>query len=625
PRVLQEGEEGDELTDEEAEALLEELREELGLPPEEESAPPAQDDPTATTPEVGSGNTEDSSSTSLSEEPPVAPSVSGSGPEEVSSGTVPTESASPPAGSDSSAPAAAPSAPAGLNREVRNAEQDPSVTEIEAPPESVPEIAAASSPLRTPKQDPTVGPNEYRISLSEALDLAVGSNLTLELETITTDISRFNARGSWGAFDWLVSATGRYTDGEQQGSTSLAGADVLEFDSQQFEFDLSKPLRTGGNFAVNFNRDNTETNNQFQLVNPSTTDAISVQLTQPLLRRGWERFATADQRAAEMRLIQQRERERGIRQQLVQDVHNAYWDLVGAYEQLAVARSNVDLGVEQLDQNRRRLNAGVGTEVEVLQAQAEVASRTEALLAAQVAVRDAGDALKVLLFPRSDVEFWELRVVPTTPLPQPEQVTPNAAPPWADCLIQALEERADLRGQRLEIEAAEIEHGKSISERQVGLDLSLNASSGGFDGDAEEAFRTATEFDFPTYTAAVTFSSPIGNRTARYSERAAWANVRRAKLTYDQLEIAAAAEVRTAVRQVVYQAERVAAAAETLRLARRQLEAERARLAEGLSTNFVVLQFQQDLAVAESSERRARVDYMKALASLSSARGVIGE
>ena len=575
----------DPVSEAEADRLLEELRAELGVEPAAEPAP----EPRA---EQGAG----------------------------------AEAGADPAAAAAAAADAQERVPVGVGSEPSAAPQpEPALPALaEGLPAETLDPRGLGSSRRT-GGEPTVGDREYLLSLREALDLALGSNLALEIESVATDVRSFEARGSRGAFDWVVSATGRYTDGEQQGSSQLSGANVLEFDNQDFLFDLSKPLTTGGDIGFNYNRNNLKTNNQFTLVNPSPTDNLGVTYNQPLLRRGWSEFATADQRSADVRLEQQRERERQVRQQLVRDVHDAYWDVVGAYEQLAVARSNVDLGLEQLDQNRRRLSAGVGTEVEVLQAQAEVASRRESLLAAQVAVRDAGDALKRLLFPRSDVELWELRIVPTTSLPKPSEVTPNAAPPWTDCLVQALEQRSDLRQQRMTIEVAEIAHGKSLNERQVGLDLQLSAASQSFDGDASEAFSSVVQYEFPTYSAALTFSTPIGNRTARFAERAAWAAVRRAKLEYDQIEIQAAAEVRSGVRQVVYQAERVIAAGETLRLAQRQLDAERARLAEGLSTNFVVLQFQQALAPAESSERRARVDYMKALAALAAARGVIGE
>jgi outer membrane protein TolC len=96
----------------------------------------------------------------------------------------------------------------------------------------------------------------------------------------------------------------------------------------------------------------------------------------------------------------------------------------------------------------------------------------------------------------------------------------------------------------------------------------------------------------------------------------------RAHLEADRLELAITTEVRDAVRQVEYQAEAVRAATKSLELARRQLAAEEARYREGLSTTFQVLEFQQQLAAALSSEKRARAEFVKARAALAKAQGL---
>lgn len=489
---------------------------------------------------------------------------------------------------------------------------------------------STSAPQQEPEGEQPAEPETpagvvIELALEDALRLALGSNLGLEIETLNTRTAHYDERGSWGAFDWVVTVTGRYTDGEQPGSSQLSGASVLEFDTQGLNVDLSKPLTTGGDFSVRFDRSNTETNNQFSLVNPSTTDNLTVAYNQPLLRGLLGGAPTSTQRTSDVRFRQQLEREREVRQQLLRDVTDAYWNLVDMNEQLIVAESNLELGREQLDLNRRRLEGEVGTEVEVIQAEAEVATRIESQLLVRVRLRDAMDALKVLLFNGTDKGLWEAVLDPTDLLPELEIVNQYSAPAWTECLYTAIENRGNLRRQRLEIEVAEIGLARAGSDRLVGLDLQLSASSQGFDGDSSESLNTTFSWDFPTYSAALVLNTPIQNRTAKYGERAARAGVRLQKLTYDSLELQVASEVRAAVREADYQTERVRAATESLRLASKQLEAEQARYREGLSTTFQVLEFQHDYALALSNERRSRVDYMKALSSLRHAQGVLGE
>jgi outer membrane protein TolC len=460
------------------------------------------------------------------------------------------------------------------------------------------------------------------LTIDAALAIAETNNLGLQIEDVSSEVARFNAFGSWGSFDWVFQARGQLVDGEQKGSSQLSGASVLQFDQQGYDLSFTRPLETGGSFSATFDTTNTKTNNQFTLENPSTTDNLKLTYTQPLLRGFGKDYATSVQQEAEVAYRRQLERRREILQKLLRDVYNAYWDLVQTRQQLEVAGSSLDLGLEQLERNRRMLEAGVGTDVEVIQAEAEVAKRIETLLKADVAVRNASDALKILLFPGKDVATWETELIPVTELP--EEVSGEVAP-WAQLLDVATEYRAELRQQRYEIEAAKLRHERALSEKRIGLDLDLSVNSQGFSGEWQTAAKEAFGFDFPTYTAGITVNTPIGNRTASYAERAARAQLRAAFLTYEQVETQVAGEVRDAVRQVRYQAEAVNAAQKSLEAAQRQLAAEEARYRNDLSTNFQLLEFQLRLVEAMNSEQTARVNYVKALYQLESSQGVLGE
>ena len=353
------------------------------------------------------------------------------------------------------------------------------------------------------------------------------------------------------------------------------------------------------------------------------SDGLTLTYNQPLMRGAWAEYATASQREAEIVLGRQGELERGARQDLLLQVSNAYWDLVAARRQLEVAQSSLGLGLDQVERNQRRLDVGLGTRVEVLQAEAEVAVRREQRLLAEVTVEQAGDMLKQLLFPGTDPELWESIPVPTTPLPQ--ELDTGGQPDWRSALLAAIEQRPDLRQARADIDAAQVQLARARSERLAGLDLSLSANARGEANSAGDSIEQITDLDQPTYTAALTYSMPIGNRVTKHAERAASIALRQARLTYDATEAQVAGLVRQAVRDVQYQAEAVRAALQSRELARQQLAAERARYEEGLSTNYQVLEFQQALAQTQSSERAARVAFAKALVNMEYVQGYLGE
>lgn len=480
-------------------------------------------------------------------------------------------------------------------------------------------VAAAPNPKASASGSLEQGA-DLELSLASAIELALQNNLGLKIEQLATEVTFYNERGSWGAFDWVLGATANVQDREFESTSVFGGSSE---NTQGGSIDLVRPNTLGGRFQAHFETANTETDSTFAAQEVSTTDVLQLSYTQPLLRGAWREYSTVVQREADLAWKRQTERERQVRHNLIRDVSNAYWDLVLARAQLEVARSSLELAQAQLDQDKKRLDAGIGVQLDVYAAETEVSTNEERVLAADVRVRQTADALKRLLFPGRNAATWDTALVPSTPLV--EEVSTRGVPNWTDALEVALDKRAELRQQRLAIEESVVRQLARESERRPQLDLELTAGGTGFDGDSADAFESASTFEFPTYRAALVFSFPIGNRTARYAAKAAWANVRAARLTYDQTETQIVGEVREAVRQATYQAEAVRAARKSLDLAQRQLAAEQAKRQEGISTNFEVLRLQRDLTTALTNERNARANFAKAWVELKAAQGLLGE
>lgn len=513
-------------------------------------------------------------------------------------------------------------AQAGLGQEPAKSAPAPVVPAPVLPTPMPTPIAPTPEVAKVPATHKESGEVRLELTLEQALKIALDNDLGLEIEAVSTEVARYEYAGSWGSFDPRLTASAGVTDSQVEAHSSLSGASVVKEDSQDLTSGLVFPLSTGGEFDLNFATTNVRSNNSFNQTNPSTTDSLGVTFRQPLWRGGWEKYATTHQRESEILYRKSVEHFRQTRQELLYDVNSAYWDLRATIELLGVADATLELGRSQLQQNQRRLDAGVGTGVEVLQAEANVAVRVGERLLADVNARTAQDKLKAKLFPGTDKVSWDTQIAPVTPLPES---TSPLVPGWDVALLVALEHRSELRQQRLEIDASNLRLERAGNERRFGLDLLLSSTGSGFDGDSWKAFESATSFEFPSNRAALSFDMPLGNRTARNAESAARVRVRSAHLAYDQIESQIAAEVREAVRQILYQAEAVKAAAKSLELAQRQLAAEKSRQDEGLSTTFQVLEFQKQLAEALSGEKRARVAYAKALAGLAKAEGVLGE
>lgn len=503
-------------------------------------------------------------------------------------------------------------------------------------------FAAQQAPTQDPRQDPaeedesnqkpplqdpsTGGLPDLPISLDAALTLAETNNLGLHIQDLETEIAQFNALGSWGSYDFILGASGSWGQSSQVQVFPGPGGELTRFQVNQedinWNLNLSRALETGGNVSLNLN------SRRFTLTGVDSNqtevnDVMTLAFVQPLLRgAGYDR-ATSEMQEAELRYLQQVEFRRGALQQLLLDTSDAYWTLVQTRNQLDVVESSLALGREQLERNKRLLAAGVGTEVEVIQAEAEVARREEVRLSADVAQRIAGDALKALLFPTKDYKSWNTLLLPTTETPS--DVSVDDVISWEDALEVALDNRPELRQQAYEVEIAELIRDRAASDRRVGLDLELNYGSLARDTGEGDAFEEIFDLESDFYSATLRLDAPIQNRTRAYAARAAASSERAAKVAMDQLQVQIVSEVRDAVRQLHYQSLAVRAATESLRAATRQLAAEEARYENDLSTNFQVLEFQTQLVEAMNSEQTARTNFAKAQFQLRAAQGILGE
>jgi outer membrane protein TolC len=87
-----------------------------------------------------------------------------------------------------------------------------------------------------------------------------------------------------------------------------------------------------------------------------------------------------DELQADAQLEQARQHLEDLRGQIDADVRTAFLNLESSAEQVEVAKSNIDLAQQTLDQSRDRFAAGVADTVEVVQAQEQVASANDSYI-----------------------------------------------------------------------------------------------------------------------------------------------------------------------------------------------------------------------------------------------------
>ena len=460
------------------------------------------------------------------------------------------------------------------------------------------------------------------VSLADAAVRALQHNLDISISRQNKDSRLADIIVEQSKFDPNLSINGQYNRTVNPLNRPVFGAtgffldQIRIFDqrSHSVTVDASTNLITGGNFDVNYSPARSSVNQNLAtgfLFNPSWTGGLAFTFTQPLLKNAGvainKTFIKIAQNNAEVEQHVFRDRVMTV----VTTVEQTYWELVFANENLKVAQAALKAAEELLATNRAKSKAGIMSIVDVLQAEAAVASRVEQVLVAEKSIRDQEDQLRRLLNPGEEELRQDVRLTPAdVPVTFLEPLSLQEA------IDIAIEQRPEITQAKKNIESGEL--NKQFARNQLLPTLSFQGTMGlaGLGGDYSESFTRNFSGDFYNYGAGLVLSYPLGNRAAVSTYNKRQLEAKNAEITLSNVRQQIIVGVREAVRRVQTDFKRIETTRSARIMAEKQLQAEQERLKVGLSTTRFVLDFQRDLATAQGNELRAVVDYNKSLSNL---------
>lgn len=475
-----------------------------------------------------------------------------------------------------------------------------------------------SSPLRA-QAEPTIeepaGRGVIALSLKEALQLALMNNLDIAVEGFNPRIREAEVVREQAAFD--VSTFAEVSVGKSVASSltfSLFSSPENRQDQVNANVGVKQLLPTGTSYEVrvNNNRLNINPPGTVASFDPAIRSTVGLTLVQPLLKNFGIDVNRTRINVARNNLGIAEEQLRARANEVIASAQGAYWDLVAAIDNLKVQQQSLRVAQELVNLNKARVRAGVAAPVEVTQAEAEVAARTQDVIIAQKGVKDAEDRLKLILNPPDKDRVWDLVITPTDKPPF-EVAEVNLV----ESIREALERRPERKQAELNVANADLNF--RLARNQLLPKLNFQ---GGVGVDLLEHRYESPGYN---YAAGLVFEVPIGNRAARADLLRAKLAVDQARVALQNLDRAITTEVREAVRRIQAAAEVVVASRAGRKLAEEQLRVEQKRLEAGVSTTFNVLRLQRDLVDAQFREIRAITEYNKALANLERVKGTILE
>jgi outer membrane protein len=476
----------------------------------------------------------------------------------------------------------------------------------------------------------------FELSLDQAIELAMRHNLGLVIERYGQDQFHLGIESAKGIFDFQLGGDVVYSDSTSPNSSAIQGSTTVNTIRETANINVSQLVPTGGLLSFGFNNTRNETNGRDSIFSPSYTTGSGFTFVQPLLR-GFGSLVTR-QPILLARLDSRINREL-VEERItltLRDVSDAYWTLVETQEQLGVAQEGLALAKEIHERNRIQVEVGTMPPLDMVQSDANIATREEDIIRAQANVGDAEDRLRQLLnLPAG--EIWE-RPIRTSTRPETETITVG----MDGALASAFAERPELKRQQLTLERVGINRDVQRNLTRPRLDATVNYGAGGIGGtliqrDAEgnvirtfpggysDAIDQLLGLDANNWSVELNFGIPIQNRTARAQLAIANLEIKRAETIFEQLRQSVLTEVRTAVRRVDTAAKQIAAAQASLVFQERNLDAERKRYENGMSTAFQITQIQDQLTQAKSREVSAKIAYRTALTEYYRATGTLLE
>lgn len=479
------------------------------------------------------------------------------------------------------------------------------------------------------------------LSLQEAIHTALQNNLKVTIARSTRDSVLGNVLFKEGSFDWIFSGevkisklqSSSVSQQPQLGAGQLLYSSQSTEDSRQLTLGLKRTFTWGGDFNLQYTPfydaiSGTQTLKPLTIPYPPETSSVSTlypyggQLsaiyTQPLLQNFGRKTNTTQ-------LIVSRNDARiadGTYQKnlidLVANVESSYWDLVFAQQNVQNKESSIVLAQKQLEDNRIRVGHGVMAASDLISNEATVSQRKQEILIAKGQLLNARETLLRVLYPvhPRQGEF----IATDNPPDVVETQSEDAA------IKMALMHRVELKMGALDLESKIVNEDAAKDKIRPQLNAYIGYIGNAANHDVlSDVYADLRAKRYPGYNYGIKFSIPIGNSAAKGSLITARANRMLAELGVQDTRYDIILEVQQTYHQLLTDIEVIKISEEAVRYRQENLEAEQVKFENGTTTNYLVIQRQEELDSALSLRLQAKIAVAKANTSFNKAIGMLLE
>ena len=462
-------------------------------------------------------------------------------------------------------------------------------------------------------------PGARKVSLDDCIQSALEKNLDMRIARYNPPAALADLKLAYAGYDPAFTFGGAHNYSKSGGgfNPSIGSVPATTGDQNTFNSGLTGLVPWGMNYSLKGSLDESYGQGAQGPLSAPFDDAsgsASLNISQPLLKNLW-----IDQTRFNIKVGKNRVKytELGLKQtimNLVTAVEQGYYDLIYARENVTVQAKAVELAMQLVVENRKRVEVGSLAPLDQMQAEAQAETSRAALIAAKSTLILQENAMKQLITDNyAAMEPIDLQ--PSAPLSAPVRVFDRQIS-WS----KGLTERPDLLQAKLDVQRQGITIKYNYNQLFPELDLLAGGGYGGGGSGTREYSQVLNQVargEQPSWSVGGQLTYPLGNIGAR-------ANYKKSKLTMEQvllnlkkLEQTIMITIDNDINQAKSSYQQVAATRAAREYAGEALAAEQKKLENGKSTTYTVLQMQRDLTTARGNDIQALANYNKALAQLS--------
>lgn len=448
-------------------------------------------------------------------------------------------------------------------------------------------------------------PQTITMTLGEAVLIGLRQNRTIQSNFLDRVVQKFDLKVEEDKFVPDVDLTARINRTDtttEESSRTHTVQDIARGTAA-----VTEAIPTGGTLTFTWTQDLTYGTVQGVDSEETRVSGGEITFTQPLLKDAGINVSMASIKTARL-----------TEEQNILDLKNSVMDtissMVEAYRyflqtrlETEVNRVSLERARKLLAHNKLKIAAGQMASVEIVQVEADIAAREYNYESAINEMNTARLSLLKLLAMDKHTKIE----------PLPEDKIKPVTPDLDNCIALALANNPAYNRIKKDVKKAALT--LMLAENNMLWDLSLN-SSYRFSRSKDRLYNQDSKEN--TWDVGLTMSIPIyGDLTRKQTLLGAQTSLQKANLALEEAKNNLEIEIEDRIQNVAAAWKLYELAKKTLTLSEQKLEIEQEKLNAGLSSNFQIVTYQNDLFDAQNNRIEAAINYRNTLTTLDQAIG----